>query len=85
MENEINDAINQITVEFNSEVENSIKALLGIAKCPACDDRKKMQVKLIENGYDIVDCKFKSNALKEFIYLTDLRNAFKVGFRVVIG
>lgn len=83
MDDNMNQLIQELAVKFNTEVEESFKALLGIARCPTYDnDFKKIQVKLIENGYDIVECAFENNPFKRFIYLTDIKNKFKTGFLV---
>lgn len=82
MEDSTKQLIQELAAKFNDEVEVSFRALLGIAKCPVYDDLKKMQVKLIENGYDIIECAFEFNPFKRFIYLTDLKNKFKTGFLV---
>lgn len=82
MDDNMKQLIQELAGKFNDEVENSFRALLGIAKCPVYSDFKKMQVKLIENGYDIVECAFEFNPFKRFIYLTDIKNKFKTGFLV---
>lgn len=82
MDNNTKQLIQELANQFNTEVETSFRALLGIAKCPATNDLKKMQVNLIENGYDIVECAFEFNPFKRFIYLTDIKNKFKTGFLV---
>lgn len=85
MDNETQELINELTNSFNLEVENSFKALLGIAKCSYQQDFDKIHIKLIENGYDIVDCKFQNQQFKRFIYLTDLRNKFVTGFLIKLN
>jgi len=83
MDNDIRQLIQELATKFNTEVETSFRALLGIARCPTYDnDFKKIQVKLIEKGYDIVECAFENNPFKRFIYLTDIKNKFKTGFLV---
>lgn len=82
MENNLQEVIQELAGRFNKEVEDSFRALLGIAKCPAGEDLKKMQIQLIENGYDIVECAFEMNPFKRFIYLTNIKNKFITGFLV---
>lgn len=83
--NEMKALINEITELFYNEVEMSIDILLNMAKCKERYDAKKLQIELLEKGYDLTTISFKNNPTKKFVYLSNIKGKFIKGYLIELN
>ncbi len=81
----IYDALRELSLKINDETNNCLNILLSHAGVSHdISDPKELQVKLIENGYDIVYYTFQGSPQKKLIALTDIKNKFIIGYLIDI-
>lgn len=82
MNKNIENVIVEVSRTFNHEIDKTIGILLKKAKVKNTDNRKDIQVNLIENGYDLIQYNFKSDPFKTLVALTDIGGKFIKGYLI---